>query len=177
MTRRLAVSMLALLLLSPRFAAGQGTCQVNNQNSCILTGASYAISVTVTAAIRLTTASSTVTIPAPNDASYDAGSTTGVALAYQIRSNTNWTVSISSSAATWTASPASARQDKPQTDLQWSTALAGTYTDVTGTPTNVDTGVATAGSFRNVFLRSKLSWALDRDGTYQIPVVLSITAP
>lgn len=171
-----AFAAVALAVIPSRLAA-QGSCEVNNQTSCIITGASYAISVTVTAAIRLTTASSTVSIPAPTDVSYDNGFTTGVALAYQIRSNGSWTVSISSSAATWTAAPASARQDKPQTDLQWSSALNGTYADVTGTPANIDAGTATGGVFRNVFLRSKLSWSTDRDGTYQIPVVLSITAP
>lgn len=175
-----ACSLAVLFLLAADSAAlgAQGTCQVNGVATCNVGGtATYGISVTVTPAIRLTVSSSTVTIPAPDDASYIATFTTGSAIAYNIRANSAWTLSISSSATFWTAAPAEARQDKPTSDLQWSTTIGGTYADVSGTLATVNSGTATANLFASVFVRAKLAWLLDRPGTYQIPVVFTITAP
>lgn len=173
-----AAAALALVCAIGPVAQAQGSCTVSVVANCVVGGtATYGISVTVTAAIRLTISSSTVTIPAPDDVSFDNTASTGAAIAYNIRSNDAWTLSISSPAATWTAAPPSARQDKPVGDLQWSTTLGGTYADVGAALATVTSGSATANTFQSLFIRAKLAWLLDTPGTYQIPVVLSITAP
>lgn len=180
MTRRIWMSLVAgaALSLSPWRAHAQLTCEVNNQTNCIIGGtATSAINITVTSAARLSLSSSSVTIPTPTDASYTAGFGSPGSVQFEVRSNANWVVSISTSATTWTGSPLSARQDKPQTDLQWALAPAGPFTDVTGTQVSLSSGSATNSSIQTLYLRSKYDWVTDRPGSYTISLQVTLTAP
>lgn len=164
----------------PSVGAAQGTCQVNgfNATGCIAGGdAANSITFTITSAARLTLSTSVVTLPAPTDVSFNAGLSGAASVGYIIRANAPWALSIVSSAASWTATPFSARQDKPVGDLQWATTAGGSYADLTTTPVSVSSGPATAGTTLAVWFRTKLGWTLDSPGSYEIPVALVITAP
>lgn len=168
----------AAALLPGARAEAQLTCTVSVAGACTVGGAaSAAINITIQPATRVTMASSTVTIPQPTDASYTAGFGNPGSVAFEVRSNDVWAVSISSSSTTWSFSPPSARSDKPRADLQWSLAPAGPYTDVSATLTSFASGSATNSSIQTLYLRSKYDWALDRPGTYSIAVQVTLTAP
>jgi len=159
-------------------AGAQITCTVNNQATCTLGGtATSSLNITIQQATRVTLASSTVTIPQPTDASYTAGFGSPGSVTFEVRSNANWRVSISSSSTTWSFSPVTARNNKPRSDLQWATAPAGPYTDMSATITSIATGGATNSTVQTLYLRSKYNWTLDRPGTYSIPVQVVLTAP
>ncbi|MEX2181962.1 MAG: hypothetical protein WD771_07965 [Gemmatimonadaceae bacterium] len=165
--------------VAPAPSLAQGSCQINGFGTpCTVGGdATHSISLTITEATRLTVASSTVALPVPTDASYNAGVGDAVQLQYNVASNTSWAATISTSATYWTASPISARQDKPAADLQWSTTLNGTYVDLSSTPTALSSGTATAGVMPSIFFRSKFAWLTDAPGSYQILVQVTLTAP
>lgn len=171
---------MALLLGLPPLqrASAQITCTANLAATCTLGGAaSAALNITIQQATRLTLASSSVALPQPTDVSYNAGFGAPGSVAFEIRSNANWRVSISSSATTWSFSPASARNDKPRADLQWATNIAGPFTDVTATATSIATGGATNSTIQTLYLRSKYNWTLDLPGSYSIAVQVTLTAP
>jgi hypothetical protein len=170
----------ALWAALPSAASGQGSCQVNGFATCVApvtADATNSITFTITSAARLSLASTVVNLPAPTDVNFNSGLSGIASLDYTMRANTAWALSISASSALWSASPASARQDKPVGDLQWATSAGGTYTDMTTTPVAVSSGTATAGAVLAVWFRMKLGWTLDTPGNYSIPVTLIITAP
>ncbi len=169
---------LGLLAALGRPAAAQLTCEVNGIATCATTAsASSAINITVTSAARVTVSSSTVTLPQPNETSYNTGFGGAGSVQFEVRSNAAWTVSISSSSTLWTGTPLTAWQNKPRSDLQWATAVGGPYTDMTGTNASLATGTATNSTIQTLFLRSKYSWATDRPGTYSIQLQVTLTAP
>jgi hypothetical protein len=177
--RNLALVALGLACgLPPSAARAQGTCQFNNQSSCTVGGdAAHSITVTIVPAVRLSTPSTTVNLLAPDASSFNAGVGTGLAVPFQTRANTNWTVAVHSTATLWTNSGVGSRADKPRADLQWSTALGGSYTSMTGTPATFGSGSATATTTTNLFLRVVYSWALDTQGSYTLPLTITVTAP
>ncbi len=177
-TRLTIIGLAAALLLPAAALEAQLTCTINNVANCTVGGtATAAINVTIQQATRVTLASSTVTIPQPTDASYNAGFGAPGSVTFEVRSNAAWRVSISSSSTTWSFSPPSARTDKPRTDLQWATAPGGPYTDLSAAITSIATGTATNSSVQTLYLRSKYNWTLDRPGTYSIAVQVTLTAP
>ena len=176
LTRWMAALGIGILL--PIGAGAQATCEVRSANVCVAGGTSAtSITITVTEATRVTMASSSVSLPAPTESSYNTGFGGPGSVQFEVRSNTNWAVAISSSATAWTGSPLSARQDKPATDLQWSLNSGGPFTDVTSSLATISTGAATASTLRTLFLRSKYAWATDRPGSYTIQVQIVLTAP
>ncbi len=174
----LAATAVALCCLPARRIGAQLSCTVNGVATCLVGGtASAALNITIQQATRVTVASSTVTIPQPTDASYTAGFGSPGTVAFEVRSNAAWRVSISSSSTTWSFSPPTARTDKPRADLQWALAPAGPYTDLSAAITSILTGTATNSTIQTLYLRSKYDWTLDRPGTYSIPVQVTLTAP
>lgn len=174
----LALALGALWATPAARAAAQGSCDVNNQASCLAGGdATHAITVTVTVAARLTVGSFTVALPGPAVASFDAGFGTAVSVPLSVWANTSWVVAVSSLDPLWTATPGSAWQSKPVTDLQWGLAAAGPFTDVTTTPVTVQTGSAVAAGSVPLHLRAKFSWLQDAPGAYELPLTVTITAP
>lgn len=166
---------LAASLATARPAAAQLTCTVTVVASCTVGGAaSAALSIQIRSVSRVTMASSSVSMPAPIDTS---GFGPPGSVGFEVRSNAAWTLVISSGSAVWTASPPSARQNKPRSDLQWSLAAAGTYTDVTGTQVTFASGAATNSSVQTLYLRYKFAWLLDAPGNYSIPISVVLTAP
>ncbi len=158
------------------------TCEVNNQASCTAGGtAAFSINVTITTAALVTTPTSLISFPVPTSDDFALGSGPATGVTFAVRANTSWALAVSSSAGTWTGSPASARQNKPRSDLEWSTAAGGSYTGVTASPAAFASGGAMgtilAGVPQTLWLRVRWTWLQDTPGTYTIPVTVTLTAP
>lgn len=175
--------MVAALLLAgvagtPALVAAQGSCQVQAWGTCTVGGdATHSISVTITSVGAVQLAGGTVALPTPDHLAYTAGFSGIGSVAYSIKANDPWTIVISGASAFWTATPGSARQDKPVSDLQFATSASGPFADLSTGQVTLSSGAATAGSILTLYLRSKLSYALDNVGDYTLQVTLTITAP
>lgn len=170
---------LALLALAaaPRLQA-QGNCSVNNRNNCVLGGtAGYGMNLTVTTVVRVQIPSATLALGTATAAEFNAGFGTPILAPVNIRANLSWTLTLRSTAATWTGVGVQARANKPVGDLQWGTAVAGPFTDLTTANATIGTGAATGGAAVNLYLRTRYTWTLDTPGSYSLPLQLTITAP
>jgi hypothetical protein len=178
-SRLLAVAVSMLIAVAPAGARAQGTCSVpNGAGNCVIAdNATQAANITITRAVLMSLSASSVALASPVSADYIAGfgQTTGPSLT--AKANTGWNVAIRATQATWTASPAPARANKPTADLQWGVAAAGPFNDLTTTNVTVQSGVATAGTVIPLYFRVKYAWTLDTPGTYSLPLQLTITAP
>ena len=172
-----AALLLAGVLLVPQRAAAQGNCTRNGNGVCAVGAtATYGLTLTITRAARLVTSTTTLTLPAPSLASYDAGFGDPALVQVTAQANTPWTLALAGVDATWTAGPG-ARANKPVADLQWSYTPAGAYTDLTQTDLTVFSGTATAGTNGNLYFRVRYDWTLDSPGAYSLPIRLVLTAP
>lgn len=176
--RSRAASLIMALLVAASRLEGQGGCVVNNQAACEVGGdATHAITVAVSYVARLTVSANTVTLPAATVPAFDAGAGAPGSVNLDVQANTPWRVSIRAVSATWAGSPATARQDKPASDLEWSLVAGSGYTPASTTNVSVSTGGATAGTNFTLYLRPVLTWSLDAAGNYQLPLELTITSP
>lgn len=158
--------------------AAQGSCQVQGWASCTLGGdATHSISVTITSVAAMQLAGGTISLPTPDHLAYQAGFSGTGSVSYSIKANDPWTITISGASSFWTATPPSARQDKPISDLQFATAPAGPWVDLATGQVTLASGAASAGTVLSLYLRSKLSYAADNVGDYSVQVNLTITAP
>lgn len=174
--RLLTAAAIAALMTGP--AAAQGNCTVNNQASCTFgNSATYALTITVTAAVRLETTATTITLPTPTGTDFDNIFGTPASLGINVRSNRAWALSLRATTTTWTATGVGARANRPVGDLQWATAPAGPYTNMTTTNVSLGSGAPTAGANSTLYLRGRYSWILDTPGAYSLSVQLTLTAP
>jgi len=157
----------------------QEFCQRNGTGNCTISDNTlFTINITITRAVRLSMTPATVLLDTPTGAEFEAGfgQTTGPVLT--MKANTAWSISIRSTQALWTATPAAARQDKPVSDLRWGTAVAGPFTSFTTANVTLRSGAtATAGTVIPLFLRVQYAWLLDVPGSYTLPLQLTVTAP
>ncbi|WKW11962.1 hypothetical protein Strain138_001233 [Pseudogemmatithrix spongiicola] len=168
----------ALLLVAALRPLAAQTCTATNVANCTVTGnATRSVTVGVGYVARLILSTSTVTIPTPDIAQFDASVTGNGSFSFIVRANTPWQVSIRSTATTWTAAPLSARQTKPAGDLQWSLSAVSGFTNMTTSFAAVSSGTATAGSSVTVYLRAALAWTLETAGTYSLPLEVTVTSP
>jgi len=180
MIRRIGhlLSSLALLAVAAEAAAAQGTCTANNAVICTFGNtATLALTITVTAAVRLETTATSVTLATPSGTDFDNIFGAPTSLGIDVRSNRAWALSVRATTATWTASGIGARANRPVGDLQWATAPAGPYTDMTTTNLSLASGVPTAGALSTMYLRGRYAWNLDTPGSYSLSVQLTLTAP
>ncbi len=156
----------------------QVSCAVNWAANCVVgNSATIALNVTVTRAIRLSLGSSSVALNVPSATDYDAGFGQTAASTFEVKSNSAYSISIRTTQANWTASPAPARANKPSSELQWAVAVAGPFTNMTTTATTIATGAATASRVIPLQFRVRYNWLLDTPGTYSLPLQLTITSP
>jgi hypothetical protein len=171
----LLASAIGVCLAGSAADAGAQTCQVNNQASCIAEGG--AITIRLTRAARLLAPTTTLTLPQADIPAFQSGFGSPEMVAFTLQSNSPWSLGVQGGAAVWTAVPGSARQDKPVSDLQWSTTPGGPYTNLTGALATAQTGSPTGNGVVTLYLRSRYTWSLDRPGSYTIPLVVVLTAP
>jgi hypothetical protein len=169
---RLSVLTLALLL----GGATVGRAQSCTGNPCSVTNTA---SVTVGTVLRLTLSSTTTSLTAPDETSYNNGFQDDLsALTATVKANRGWTMSIKSGAANWTASGAGARAAKPAGDLEWSTSGGAPFNALTTSNASIGTSASgTAGAVRTVSYRTLWDYTLDTPGTYSLDVVFTVTAP
>ena len=106
-----------------------------------------------------------------------SGVGTPVSVSYTVQGNRAWSVQISGSTATWSAS-SGAWASKPVSDLRWSLSSTGATTAMSVTPATVTSGSASSGSASTtVYLRPAVHWATDKPGTYTIGVTFTLTSP
>ena len=177
LVRRLTLAV-ALIAASSAIAAAQGSCFTSNAGTCIIgPNATYSFTITVPTAVQLSVPSGTFALGTATSAEFAAGFGTPLLVPVSVRANTPWTVTVRSTATLWTATPGTARQDKPVGDLQWALVAGGPYTNMTTTTATLGTGTATTLTSLSLYLRASLVWLVDIPGNYSVPVQLSITAP
>ena len=133
-------------------------------------------SVVVQPTVRVTVPQAVVTLTNPDATDFTNGFSIAFGHSAVINANSSWQLLISSSQALWTAG-AGGRSDKPQGDLLWGLSSGGSFTAVTGSPTQVTTGSATNATSVSIYYKVLWVWNLDIPGTYSLPVTLTISAP
>lgn len=176
MIRRLAL--LVMLVLGPVMLSAQGTCRFNGVGTCIVTGdATSSISVVISRSVLMSTTGTGIALDPPAPADYEAGFGETVGPVVTLRANAAWALSVRTTQSLWTGSGATARADKPASDLQWGLFAGATFTDMSTTAATIEVGPATAGTDVPLYFRVKYAWLLDTPGAYTLPVQLTITAP
>ena len=166
-----------LTLLTPRIAAGQGTCTVNNQTNCTAAGSvTQALRITITAATRLIIPVGDFVMPVPEATALSTSFGIPLPIAVTVNSNKPWSLSLNATAATWSRISGLARLDKPSTDLQWGLSAGGAFFGVTTAPVTITNGAATSAAIP-LHLRVRYDFGLDVAGGYSLPLTLVITAP
>ena len=174
----------SLLLVAPAGIA-QTSCSVSGQSGKCSPDVVLANPGTMTNPALLTLTVSPTSSPLSplsvtatmSDMEVAAGVATPASVSFSVQGNRAWSVQISGSAATWTAS-AGAWASKPVSDLRWSLSSTGATTAMSVTPSTVTSGTATAGSATTtVYLRPAVHWATDKPGTYTIGVTFTLTTP
>jgi hypothetical protein len=175
-------TLLAAMVLGTAIGATQANAQCSgNAGSCNTTNTA---SVTVGSLVKLGMTSATTTLTAPTADQVDGGLLSGpdAGPTFTIKANRSWTLKIKSqNAATWTYAGANAGV-KPISDLAWSTAAGGTFAAITGSDATFLSGAsASNGTAAQAFFRT--TWVNDfsdvsnREGTYTLPIVFTLTAP
>lgn len=172
------IILLVLLVAAPTLLRAQGTCRLNGVGTCVATGdATSSISVVVSRSVLMSVAGTGIALDPPSPAAYEAGFGETVGPVVTLRANAAWALSVRATQSLWTGTGATARADKPASDLQWGLFAGGTFTDVSTTAITVQVGSATAGTDIPLHFRVKYGWLLDTPGAYSLPVQLTITAP
>jgi hypothetical protein len=177
-TRRGALIALLALAGSAAPLAAQGNCNVNREGACVVGAtAAYALNVTITSVVRLSLLNSAIALGTATPAEFTAGFGTPVEVALSIRANSGWSISIAALSPVWSASPATAWQTKPVSDLSWGASPVGPFVDMSGAPATIQSGGATANTVIPLYLRARYGWANDSPGSYSLPLQITITAP
>ena len=179
--RRLVLQVWCLLLalgLVPGRAAAQTCSAAVPAGTCT---ASTSTTMTVGTVLQLSLSASATILTPPVTAGYDAGFVADNGPAATVKCNRSWTLRIAAGSALWTASNTTAgvtaRTTKPASDLEWSTAPAGSFTGVSVAGTTFTSGGATGGTTSTIYYHTLYSWTLDTPGAYSLVVVLTLTAP
>jgi hypothetical protein len=173
--------LLAAMVLVTAISATQANAQCSgNAGSCNTTNTA---SVSVGALVKLGMSSVTTSLTAPTADDIEAGAVIANAgPSFTIKANRSWTLKIKSqNAANWTYVGSNSGV-KPIGDLAWSTAVAGTFAAITNADVTFASGAgASNGAAAQAFFRT--SWLADfadasnREGSYSLPIVFTLTAP
>jgi hypothetical protein len=162
-------------------SASQANAQCSgNAGTCNTTNTA---SVTVGALVKLGMLTTTTTLTNPTADDVDAGAVIADnGPVFSIKANRSWTLKIKSQqAANWIYGGSSGGV-KPISHLAWSTASNGTFAAITASDaTFASSGSASNGTAAQAFF--KTTWVADfadpsnREGTYTLPIVFTLTAP
>lgn len=174
-------SVLAAMVLGTALGAVQANAQCSgNAGSCNTTNTA---SVNVGALVKLGMSAPTTALTAPTADDIDAGAViANVGPTFTIKANRSWTLKIKSqNAANWTYAGTSSGV-KPIGDLAWSTSAGGTFAAITNADATFASGAGATNSgvaaafFRTTWL-ADFADASNREGTYSLPIVFTLTAP
>lgn len=176
--RRLGGGLCVLLALAWGDAGAQGSCSVNNRASCqVGNDAATAINLTISRVALIAIDAPTVLLGTATATDFQAGFGPVVTVPITIRANVPWSVAIRALSGQWTATPGSAWQAKPSTNLGWALVVSGPFTGMTTTAVTIGTGSATAGSVIPLRLRPSYAFVSDAPGSYSLPLQLTLSAP
>jgi hypothetical protein len=174
-------SLLAAMVLGTVIGASQANAQCSgNAGTCNTTNTA---SVTVGALVKLGMNSPTTSLTAPTADDIDVGAVIpNAGPSFTIKANRSWTLKIKSQNATNFTYAGSNSGVKPISDLAWSTAVAGTFAAITNADVTFVSGASSSnGTAAQAFFRT--TWvgdfadASNREGTYSLPIVFTLTAP
>lgn len=115
----------------------------------------------------------------PTLADLEAGRTESQTMTLQVAANRSWRIEASGP-ATFTGTGSLARQNKPVSDVRWSTVTSGAGTTLTtsgATITSGSAGPASGSNITTLYWWTNLSWTGDPPGSYSLAVTLTLTAP
>ena len=174
-------AILAAMVLGTAIGATQANAQCSgNAGTCNTVNTA---SVSVGALVKLGMSATTTALTNPTADDIDVGAVIAdVGPTFTIKANRSWTLKIKSQNATnWTYAGASSGV-KPIGDLAWATSAGGTYNAITSADATFASGAgATNGGAAAAFF--KTTWVADfaaasnREGTYSLPIVFTLTAP
>jgi len=180
-TMKATRTLLAAMVLGTAIGAVQANAQCSgNAGTCNTTNTA---SVTVGALVKLGMSSNATALTNPTADNVDAGNTLqNSGPTFSVKSNRSWTLKIKSNVATNWDYVGSDAGVKPISDLAWSTAAGGTFAAITGSDATFLSGAsASNGTAAQAFFRT--TWVGDfsdvsnREGTYTLPIVFTLTAP
>ena len=173
--------LLAAMVLGTAIGAEQANAQcTGNAGSCNTTNTA---SVTLGAVVKLGMSSAATTLTPPTADQIEAGAVIADAgPTFTVKANRSWTLNIkTTNPATWTYVGSFAGL-KPVSDLTWSNAVAGTFSNIGSTDALFLSGAsATNGTAAQAFFRTV--WAAgftqpsNAPGVYSLPVVFTLSAP
>lgn len=172
---------IAAAVLAALTGANQANAQCSsNAGSCNTTNTA---SVSVGALVKLDMGSTTTALTSPTVAQIETGAVIAdPGPTFTIKANRSWTLNIKTTNASLWTYVGSLSGTKPISDLNWSNAVAGTYTGIASSDAPFLTGAsATNGLAAQAFF--KTVWAAgftqpsNVPGTYSLPVVFTLSAP
>jgi hypothetical protein len=173
--------LLAAMVLGTAIGVEQANAQCSgNAGSCNTTNTA---SVSVGAVVKLGMSSAATSLASPTADQIEAGAVIADAgPTFTVKANRSWTLNIkTTNPATWTYVGSFAGL-KPVSDLTWSNAVAGTFSNIGATDALFLSGAsATNGTAAQAFFRTV--WAAgftqpsNAPGTYSLPVVFTLSAP
>ncbi len=171
LTVKATLGVLGMLALGAAQAPAQVSC---NTNGCPL---SDTAKVTVNTVLRLTLSQAATLLSSPNEAAYDAGFQLDNGPVAGVKANRSWSLKISANAGAWTGANG-ANASKAASDLQWATSSGGSYTGLTGSPSDFLTGATgTGNTSQQVYYKTLWSYSSDTPGDYSLVVVYTLSAP
>jgi hypothetical protein len=172
---------MAAVVLGSVIGANQANAQCSsNSGSCNTINTA---SVTMNALVKLDMLTTTTSLTSPTVAQVEAGAVIADAgPSFTIKANRSWTLNINTTNASLWTYAGGLGGTKPISDLNWSNALAGSYTGMATLGAVFLSGAgATNGLAAQAFF--KTVWAAgftqpsNIPGTYSMPIVFTLSAP
>jgi hypothetical protein len=176
--------LLAAMVFGTVIGAGQANAQAQSCSSilgsCNLTNTA---SVSVGALVKLGMTTTTTALTPPNADDIDVGAVIpDIGPAFTIKANRSWELKIKSqNAANWSYAGGNGGV-KPIGDLAWATSAGGSFTAITGSDATFASGNgatnngAAAAFFKTTWV-ADFAAASNREGTYTLPIIFTLTAP
>jgi hypothetical protein len=161
---------------TPGLAHAQATCGNAAASNASCTPAGVNVTTTVLNIVRLSITPASAALTAPTDVDFAGAGTADVddlgLHSITVRANATWNLSVTGSAWTGTGNNA-----KAISDLGWSTTGGAPFAAMSGSPTQIATAGATAGTVVDVSYRTAWTLATDTPGTYTMSLTYTVTAP
>jgi hypothetical protein len=168
-TKRMIVGLAALLGLAVTSQASAQSCNIAVTSCNVATS----VSATVPTIAKLTLSTVSTTLNGPVDDLLDSVAVNTVGPSATVKANVGWHLQISS-AANWTGTGSAG--SKLVGDFSWATSVAGTYSPVTTTATNIVNSATGSKTTQPMFYA--VMWRTsDAPGNYSLAVTYTLTTP
>lgn len=124
--------------------------------------------------LRLSLQGPAAVVASANQETLQSGTAASAGPSAVVRSNGAWRLVISAAQDVWTPLDASARADKPASDLSWSTSADAAFADLSPAPVEAVRGGPTGATALPLYYRTRFSPDSDTPGTYSMVVRLTL---